>query len=100
MEAETGRADRLNILKLSRNPLRLCSCAAIWSREGARGKIIIMRAVRLLTLACMLAAFRIQPVLAQEGQDSYPASFFAANQPATAYEMVTLLPGFHIQLGD
>ena len=55
---------------------------------------------RLLTLVCVLAAFQGKPVLAQEGAENYPASFFAANQPATAYEMVTLLPGFHIQLGD
>ena len=30
----------------------------------------------------------------------YPAAFFAANQPATAYDMVGLLPGFQIKLGD
>jgi outer membrane receptor protein involved in Fe transport len=40
------------------------------------------------------------PASAQEGVMSYPSAFFAANQPATAYEMVGLLPGFHIQLGD
>jgi len=56
--------------------------------------------VRLLTLVCVLAAFQGKPVLAQEGAEAYPASFFAANQPATAYDMVSLLPGFHIQLGD
>src|SRR5262249_46500557 len=56
--------------------------------------------VRLLTLVCVLAAFQPHPVFAQEGISAYPASFFAANQPATAYEMVSLLPGFHIQLGD
>src|SRR6185295_9191576 len=53
----------------------------------------------LVTL-CLLTAFQIKPVLAQEGVSSYAASYFAANQPATAYEMVVLLPGFHIQLGD
>ena len=56
--------------------------------------------VRLLTLVCVLAAFQGKTVFAQEGVSTYPANFFAANQPATAYEMVTLLPGFHIQLGD
>jgi len=40
--------------------------------------------VRLLTLVCVLAVFQGKPVLAQEVAESYPASFFAANQPATA----------------
>ena len=48
-----------------------------------------MRAVRLLMLVCALAVFQGKPVWAQDGGDRYPASFFAANQPATAYEMVT-----------
>ncbi|MEP6830526.1 MAG: TonB-dependent receptor, partial [Rhizomicrobium sp.] len=45
-------------------------------------------------------AFGVGPASAEEGVTSYPSAFFAANQPATAYEMVGLLPGFHIQLGD
>src|SRR6185312_15027268 len=38
--------------------------------------------------------------IVQDGVTSYPATFFAANQPATAYDMVGLLPGFQIKLGD
>jgi outer membrane receptor protein involved in Fe transport len=44
--------------------------------------------------------FAVGPASAQEGVTSYPGAFFAANQPATAYEMVGLLPGFQIKLGD
>ncbi len=44
--------------------------------------------------------FAVAPASAQEGVASYPAAFFAANQPATAYDMVGLLPGFQIKLGD
>ena len=49
---------------------------------------------------CLLVIFLARPASAQQGVNSYPASYFAANQPSTAYEMVVLLPGFHIQLGD
>ncbi len=49
---------------------------------------------------CLFVAMQGQPALAQQGVDRYPAAFFAANQPATAYEMVVLLPGFHLQNGD
>ena len=49
---------------------------------------------------CLFVAMQGTSAWAQEGVDRYPAAFFAANQPATAYEMVVLLPGFHIQLGD
>jgi len=55
--------------------------------------------VSLIAL-CLLVSFQDKSALAQEGVATYPASYFAANQPATAYEMVVLLPGFHIQLGD
>ena len=46
------------------------------------------------------AVLGVGPASAQEGVTSYPATFFAANQPATAYDMVGLLPGFQIKLGD
>ncbi len=46
---------------------------------------------------CLLAG---APAFAQDGVSNYPAAFFTANQPATAYDMVALLPGFRIQLGD
>jgi len=49
---------------------------------------------------CLILFLQGSPAWAQQGVDRYPAAFFAANQPATAYEMVTLLPGFRIQLGD
>ena len=81
-----------------------CARDGKWSREGVwlgeNKKIMRCQSVRLLTLVCVLAVFQSRPVLAQEGVATYPGSFFAANQPATAYEMVALLPGFHIQLGD
>jgi outer membrane receptor protein involved in Fe transport len=51
-------------------------------------------------LICVLALAPLAKAIAQEGVDAYPAAYFAGNQPATAYEMVALLPGFHIQLGD
>jgi TonB dependent receptor len=51
-----------------------------------------------LPLVCIISA--LQPASAQEGVAHYPSAYFAANQPATAFEMVALLPGFHIQLGD
>jgi hypothetical protein len=59
-----------------------------------------MRCLLAVSLVCVFAVFEAKPALAQEGTASYPAAYFAANQPSTAYEMVTLLPGFHIQLGD
>ena len=49
---------------------------------------------------CLFVAFTAEPGIAQERVDNYAAGYFASNQPATAYDMVALLPGFHIQLGD
>ncbi len=51
-------------------------------------------------LICVCTAFQVKPAAAQQDVESYPAAYFAPNQPATAYQMVGLLPGFHIQLGD
>src|SRR5690348_1037935 len=47
--------------------------------------------------AWLLAA----PALAQpeEGLSVYPSSFFADARPATAYDMVTRLPGFSLNTG-
>src|SRR5882757_8123763 len=53
-----------------------------------------------MLLACALAALPAGRAFAQEGVESFPRAYFSANQPATAYEMVALLPGFHMQLGD
>ena len=53
-----------------------------------------------LVALCVFAASQPTPASAQDGVATYPASFFAANQPSTAFEMVTLLPGFQIQRGD
>lgn len=39
------------------------------------------------------------PAFAQDGE-SYPAAFFQENQPATALDMVRLMPGFRLQAGD
>src|SRR5215217_2281025 len=70
-------------------------------RAGPGEYIVIMRCLFANSLALyLLVALQGNPALAQEGVDRYPATFFAANQPSTAYEMVVLLPGFHIQLGD
>ena len=49
---------------------------------------------------CALIILAARPASAQEDVESYPAAFFAPNQPVTAYQMVGLLPGFHLQLGD
>jgi hypothetical protein len=54
----------------------------------------------LIPLVCIFAAFKVEAAIAQEGVVNYPSAYFAANQPATALEMVALLPGFRIQLGD
>ncbi len=51
-------------------------------------------------LIFMFAILPLAQAAAQQGVDNFPAAYFAGNQPATAYEMVGLLPGFHIQLGD
>ena len=70
-----------------------------WNGPGQGNDIVIMCRLLASSLAlCLL--LQGKSALAQEGVDRYPAIFFAANQPATAYEMVVLLPGFHIQLGD
>jgi hypothetical protein len=55
--------------------------------------------MRFILLLLLLAT----PALAQDGDDgttSYPASYFSANQPSTALDMVRLLPGFRLQNGD
>jgi outer membrane receptor protein involved in Fe transport len=57
-------------------------------------------AIRLLAGFVFLCAFAAAPSFAQEGVENYPSAFFAGNQPATAYDMVGLLPGFHLQNGD
>jgi hypothetical protein len=49
---------------------------------------------------CALIAVLAPSASAQEDVEVYPAAFFAPNQPVTAYQMVGLLPGFHLQLGD
>src|SRR5678815_1058280 len=49
-------------------------------------------------LICLFAGG--QSGIAQERVDTYAAGYFASNQPTTAYDMVALLPGFRIQLGD
>ena len=40
------------------------------------------------------------PVLATAERLSYPASFFASASPATAFDMVTRVPGFRLEEGD
>jgi hypothetical protein len=55
------------------------------------------RLVGVLLLAC--AALPL-PALAQQGVEAFQPGYFAANQPATAADMVALLPGFHVQNGD
>ena len=56
------------------------------------------RLAAVLLCACAFAAGN--PAFAQENVVSYPAAYFASNQPATAYEMVALTPGFQIKNGD
>ena len=60
----------------------------------------VRRRLAPLLLACAFAALPVEQAFAQEGIDTYPAAYFAGNQPATAYDMVALLPGFHLQIGD
>lgn len=68
--------------------------------------------MRRLTLASLVFSFLVwfgmllvtHTALAQASDDSgrllYPASFFAAAQPTTAYDMVVLLPGFAFKDSD
>ncbi len=51
----------------------------------------------VLAIACI---FQTAPAFAQQEVENFPAGFFSANQPATARDMVALLPRFQIQLGD
>ena len=60
----------------------------------------IRRAAPLLLSIWVCTALPAHPASAQEGVESYPAAYFAPNQPVTAYQMIGLLPGFHLQLGD
>jgi outer membrane receptor protein involved in Fe transport len=62
--------------------------------------------MRRALLASLLVASAL-PVLVlavqaqePEGATHYPAAYFQENQPATAYDMVQLLPGFRLQSGD
>ena len=61
-----------------------------------------MRASLVSSLAALLVI--ALPAMAQppspDGITNYPAAFFQENQPATAYDMVALLPGFRLQSGD
>jgi hypothetical protein len=72
---------------------RLVARSSTWP-AGAR---IITRSALFILLICVCT---VHPASAQEDVESYPAAYFAPNQPATAYQMVGLLPGFHLQLGD
>lgn len=54
---------------------------------------------RAIFTSLLLTAAAV-PALAQEGVSTYPATFFQENQPATALDMVRLLPGFRLQSGD
>src|ERR1044072_3514824 len=36
----------------------------------------------------------------QQGTISYPASFFAAQQPTNAFDMLTRVPGFSLDTGE
>lgn len=55
---------------------------------------------RLVFIVLVCACAHIAPAVAQQGVTSYPPAYFAANQPATAFDMVSLLPGFHLVPGD
>lgn len=51
--------------------------------------------------ASLLLTAAVLPAYGQEeGVSTYPATFFQENQPATALDMVKLLPGFRVQSGD
>src|SRR6185369_3275159 len=46
------------------------------------------------------AAVAAAPAAASQGVISYPASFFAGQQVANAYEMLGRVPGFSLDTGD
>ncbi|HEV2363221.1 MAG TPA: TonB-dependent receptor [Caulobacteraceae bacterium] len=53
----------------------------------------------ILTVALAAAMPPADPPAAIQGVTRYPASFFAPASPTTAYDMVTRLPGFTLDLG-
>lgn len=55
---------------------------------------------RAIFASILLTTAAVIPAQAQEGVSAYPAAFFQENQPATALDMVHLLPGFRLQSGD
>jgi hypothetical protein len=58
--------------------------------------------MRFALILLLFATPAFAPAFAQDdgGATSYPASYFSANQPSTALDMVRLLPGFRLQNGD
>jgi hypothetical protein len=62
--------------------------------------------LRALVASFLIAASTLavsQAALAQpapDGLTAYPAAFFKENQPATALDMIKLVPGFRLQNGD
>ena len=62
--------------------------------------------LRALVACLLIAASTLavsQAALAQpapDGLTAYPAAFFKENQPATALDMIKLVPGFRLQNGD
>jgi len=58
---------------------------------------------RAVLLLCSTAAFVSAPVAAQPttpDASTFAPGYFARSQPASAYDMVLLLPGFRLQEGD
>ncbi len=57
----------------------------------------------LLSAAALSSVVQAQiPAIpeAASGVSAFPRSYFAASQPSSAFDMVTLLPGFRLQEGD
>jgi outer membrane receptor protein involved in Fe transport len=56
--------------------------------------------IHVLAQAAVAAAPQAAPAAATQGVISYPASFFAGQQVANAYEMLGRVPGFSLETGD
>ena len=54
----------------------------------------------LIPLCCALVAPAFAQTESRASVAGYPSAYFAGSNPASALEMVQLLPGFRLQSGD
>ena len=66
----------------------------------SKRKLVCTGMICALALGAQAVAQTAAPSAAQDKRDSYPPEFFANSQPTTAFDMVTLVPGFRLTEGD